>query len=52
MCDAGVARKRDEAVWMDADGNIVDNPSMAFGCKVTHDFIPICVLFVMTLVET
>ena len=39
MVQAGVAKKRDDAVWMDKSGNIVSDKSHAFGCKVTHDHI-------------
>ena len=39
MVRAGVARKRDNAVWMDKSGKIVSDESLAFGCKVTHDLI-------------
>ena len=35
---SGVAKRRDEPVWMDRDGNIVEEVN-AHGCKVTHDFI-------------
>ena len=39
MVRAGVARKRDQAVWMDKNGKVVSDESLAFGCKVTHDLI-------------
>ena len=39
MVQAGVARKRNEAIWMDTNGKIVSDESLAFGCKVTHDLI-------------
>ena len=39
MVQAGVAKKRDEAVWMDKSDNIVSDKSHSFGCKVTHDII-------------
>ena len=35
---AGVARKLDEPVWMDSEGNVVDEGD-AIGCKVTHEFL-------------
>ena len=39
MAQAGVAKKRDEAIWMDKSGNIMSEKSHSFGCKVTHDII-------------
>lgn len=39
MVRAGVACKRDNAVWMDKNGKNVSDESLAFGCKATHDLI-------------
>ena len=39
MVQAGTARKRDEAVWMEKNGKMMSDKSFAFGCKVTHDLI-------------
>jgi hypothetical protein len=46
MVDAGVAEKLPEAVWMDKEGNEVEDEADAYGCKVTHRLIhPDHVLF-------
>ena len=39
MVQAGVAKQRYEAGWMDKSSNIVSDESHACGCKVTHDLI-------------
>ena len=35
MEDAGVSERLPEPVWMDCEGNIVEE-GKSFGCKVTH----------------
>ena len=39
MCYTGVIRKPQEATWMDSEGNVVEDESQAYGCRVTHNLI-------------
>ena len=54
MVQAGVARKRDNAVWVDKNSKTVSDKSLAFGCKVTHDLIhpDWCIVGVISWVGT